>query len=98
MKSWALPRRDSRDLDGDDGFDPLLTSLMRIQIGFDPKNISPQEPQICQKVLHRYRVLLYRYLKNKFGADSADQKFSEAMEMCDMARRTAEIVRRRLPV
>ena len=30
MKSWALPSRGSKP--GEHGFDPLLTSLMRIQV------------------------------------------------------------------
>jgi hypothetical protein len=56
MKRWALPYRDQPDQDAG-GFDPLLTSLMRIQIGFDPSNVSLRQPEICERVL-----ILYNYL------------------------------------
>jgi hypothetical protein len=37
-------------------------------------------------------------MKTKFGAVHAESKFSEALHVCDMARESADIVRRRLPV
>jgi hypothetical protein len=96
MKMFALPTRGHPD--GENGFDPYLTSLMRIQIGFSTFSVQLQQPEVCERVLHRYRILLFRYLKNKFGGMNAEAKFAEAMEICATAREAADIVRRRLPV
>jgi hypothetical protein len=45
--------------------------------------LSDEEDMNVQRrqVHHRYRVLLYRYLKSKFGANLAEEKFSEALEI-----------------
>jgi len=57
MKSWAkLPPNSPTS------HDPNLASLMRFIIAFSPDLVELQRRDICEKILHSYCTMLYRYL------------------------------------